>query len=266
MNSFNNVALFIKRAEEYQTKEFIMDAFMVNNIGKVRDIKFIKKHNDIGKNYNGVIVIFERWNMNRLVQSLFEQMSVSIDGTTRFYFDSIHYWIINIHRQKLPECEEFTLVDSSLPDKQRIKKLEDLVKSMSTKIYFMEGRQERSERSMMDYEEKHSRHNLCNMELRFQLEDKDMERKWAEDDLIQEIDRLKSKNQHLQCHLGLSAIDIARKDLEYENLKEEVRDYSSIVGYLENQKIEMKELLTRVLDTDPIKPVINSYIKDYLLD
>ena len=43
MNSFINVALFIKRAEEYQTKEFIMDAFMVNNIGKVRDIKFIKK-------------------------------------------------------------------------------------------------------------------------------------------------------------------------------------------------------------------------------
>ena len=75
-----------------------MDAFMVNNIGKVRDIKFIKKHNDIGKNYNGVIVIFERWNMNRLVQSLFDQMDVSNDGTTRFYFDSIHYWIINIQK------------------------------------------------------------------------------------------------------------------------------------------------------------------------
>ena len=264
MSSFNNVALFIKRAEEYQTKEFIMDAFRVNNIGNVRDIKFIKKHNDIGKNYNGVIVIFERWNMNRLVQSLFDQMAVSNDGTTRFYFDTIHYWIINIHRQKLPECEELILVDSSLPDKERIKQLEDLVKSMSTKIYFMDGRQERSERSMMDYEEKDSRHYLCNMDLRFQLEDKDMERKWTEDDLTQEIDRLKSENQHLCCRLGLSGIDMARKDTECENLKEDVRDYSCIVGYLENQIIEMKELLTQVLDTDPMKPVINSYIKDYL--
>ena len=50
--SFTNVALFIKRAEEYQTKEFIIEAFDSNNIGKVRDVKFIKKNNDIPANFN----------------------------------------------------------------------------------------------------------------------------------------------------------------------------------------------------------------------
>lgn len=117
--SFNNVALFIKRAEEYQTKEFIVEAFASKNIGKVRDIKFIKKYNDFGKSYNGAIVIFERWNMNTLVETLFNEMSTSPNGTTRFYFNDYRYWIINVHRQKLPECEEITTVDASLSEKEK---------------------------------------------------------------------------------------------------------------------------------------------------
>ncbi len=42
-SSFTNVALYIKRAEEYQTKEYIIKVFAERNIGKVHDVKFIKK-------------------------------------------------------------------------------------------------------------------------------------------------------------------------------------------------------------------------------
>ena len=38
-----NKSLFIKRAEEYQTKEFIINVFHKKNIGKVNDVTFIKK-------------------------------------------------------------------------------------------------------------------------------------------------------------------------------------------------------------------------------
>lgn len=265
MTSFNNVALFIKRAEEYQTKEFIINAFSVNNIGKVRDVKFIKKHNDnSGKNYNGVIVIFERWNINGLVQSLFDQMSDSKDGTTRFYFDNTHYWIINVHRQKLPECEELITVDTSLPDKERIKQLEDLVKSMASQMYYMSTRQERSERLMMEYEHKDMQHHLYNMELKFQLEDKDIEKKWAEDDFKEEIEKLKAENEKLNYRLALSSIDIVRKECEIEQLRQEVRDQSCILSYVENQSKEMQNMLNKVAITDPIKPIIDKYINENL--
>lgn len=265
MNStFTNVALFIKRAEEYQTKEFIIEAFSSNNIGKVKDVKFIKKNNDFGKNYNGVIVIFERWNMNRLVQSLFSEMSTSPDGTTRFYFDNYRYWIINIHKQKLQECEEIATVDSSLSDKDKINKLEELVKSMSAQIFYMQNRQEKSERSMMDLEHKDTYHHLVNVELRFQLEEKDREKKWAEDKQNEEIVRLREENEMLESRLALNAIDLVRKETQCETLKQELHDGNCILAYVENQAQEMKQMLRAVLDTDPVKPVINTYIKEYM--
>jgi hypothetical protein len=265
MNStFNNVALFIKRAEENQTKEFIIDAFVSNNIGNVRDVKFIKKQNDIGHNYHGVIVIFERWNMNRFVQTLFSEMAASPDGTTKFYFDHCRYWIINVHRQKLPECEEIAAVDSSLSDKDKISKLEELVKSMSAQIYYMQNRQEKSERTMMDLENKETYHHLVNMELRSQLEEKDWEKKWSEDELKEENERLREENEILRCRLALNAIDLVRKDTQCENLEQELRDSTCIMAYVENQAQEMKQMLRTVLDTDPVKPVINTYIKEYI--
>lgn len=262
--SFNNVALFIKRAEEYQTKEFIIEAFASKNIGKVRDIKFIKKNNDFGKSYNGVIVIFEYWNMNNLVQTLFNEMSTSSDGTTRFYFNDFRYWIINVHRQKLPECEEFTTVDSSLSDKDKIIKLEELVKSMSAQIHYMQTRQERSERSMMDLELKGTYHHLVNSELRSQIEQKDWEQKWNEDELREENKKLQEENETLRCRLALNAIDMVRKDFQIEKLQQEISDNSCVLSYVENQTQEMKHMLREVLDTDPSKPIINSYIKEYL--
>lgn len=262
--TFNNVALFIKRAEEYQTEEFIIETFASNNIGKVKDVKFIKKHNDIGRNYHGVIVIFERWNMNRLVQTLFSEMAASSDGTTKFYFDSNRYWIINVHRQKLPECEEMTVVDKSLSDKDKISKLEELVKSMSAQIYYMQNRQEKSERTMMDLENKETYHHLVNMELRSQLEEKDWEKKWAEDDFNEEIEKLRKENEILRCRLDFTAVDLARKDTQCEKLQEELSDSKYILSYVENQAQEMKQMLKAVLDTDPVKPVINTYMKEYL--
>ena len=262
--SFTNVALFIKRAEEYQTKEFIIEAFDSNNIGKVRDVKFIKKNNDMGKSYHGVIVIFERWNMNSLIQRLFNEMSASPDGTTKFYFEHYRYWIINIHKQKLPECEEITIVDSSLSDKERISKLEELVKSMSAQIYYMQNRQEHSERSMMELEHKETYHHLVNIELREQLKEKDSEKQRYEDKHQDETEKLRQENESLRCRLVLNSIDMVRKDIQIEKLQEEIRDNSCVLSYIENQTHQIKHILKDVLDTDPIKPVINSYITEYL--
>jgi hypothetical protein len=253
MSSFNNVALFIKRAEEFQTEEFIVDAFRNNNIGKVREVTFIKKNNDTGKKYNGVIVIFERWNINNLVETLINEMSASPDGTTRFYFDQSHYWIINIHKQKMIQCEETTLVDPSLSDKEKIAQLEEMVRSMSAQIHYNQKHQEKLDNKIADLEQKETHHHLVNMEIRAQLED-------VED----KFSRLETNVERMATRLELSNKQVDKLYDIIEEMEQDISDKNSIISYMEQQVQDMKTMLLGVLDTDPIKQSINDYIKYYL--
>ncbi len=246
-----NKSLFIKRAEEYQTKEFIINVFHKKNIGKVNDVTFIKKQNNVGKSYNGVIVIFEKWYNN----SLIDEINSSQNGTLKFNFNN-SYWFINVHKE--PEQEPLNIditsqLDcSTLSDKDRIKQLEDLVKSMSSKINYMQTRQERSERSMMDYEHKDTQHHLNNIELHALLEDKDVEQTWIEADFKEDIDTLTGENAILRSHLE-------RKYHECEQLREELKEKTCMLSYTENQITEMKQLLRPDDDNHPIKEYIKQY-------
>lgn len=173
MESFNNVSLYIKRAELECTKESIGEAFAHNNIGIVKDVRFIKKADQGGREYHGVIVLFERWFMNSKVKELLEKMDSSADGTTKFTYDYRgRYWYINVYKS---QNKEYITVDSSLPDKERIEALENSVQSMASQIHHSSLRQERTERQLMESEEKNYRYALLNIDLRSQLEDKAIE-------------------------------------------------------------------------------------------
>lgn len=243
-----NKSLFIKRAEEYQTKEFIINVFHKKNIGKVNDVKFIKKQNNVGKSYNGVIVTFDKWYNNSLIDEIIT------NGTVKFNFNN-SYWFINLHKE--PEKDDIDInidinsqLDCSI--EERIKQLEDLVKSMSSKINYMQTRQERSERIIMDYEHKDTQHHLNNIELHALLEDKDVEKTWIEADFKEDIDTLKAENLVLCAHLE-------RKYYECEKLKEELEDKTCMLSYCENQITEMKQLLRPDDDNHPIQEYIKQY-------
>jgi hypothetical protein len=231
-SSFMNVALFIKRAEESQTEEFITNTFKNSNIGIVKEVTFIKKTSN-GTPYNGVVVIFKKWNMNKYVEKLFNQMSESRDGTTRFYFEQKRYWIVNVHKQHLPECEETVIVDASLPDKERIEQLEMLVKSMSSQIFYAQTRNEKNERRMMEYEQKDVQKNLTNIELQFQVELKNIEQKIMEDEHQKEIQKLKDENMRMQARCSLLETDKEMNQYEIKSFKKEVVDLNSIIDHLE---------------------------------
>ena len=236
-----NKSLFIKRAEEYQTKEFIINVFHKKNIGKVNDVKFIKKQNPTGKSYNGVIVSFDKWYNNSLIDEIIK------NGTFKFNFNN-SYWFINIHKDKEPEVEECINIDINLSDKDRIKQLEDLVKTMSYQMNYLK---ERSERIIMDYEHKDTQHHLNNIELHAKLDDKDAEQTWIEADFKEDIDTLKRENMVLCAHLE-------KKYYECEKLKEELKEKTCMLSYCENQITEMRHILNDVHD-HPIK----EYIKEY---
>jgi hypothetical protein len=237
MNTLN-VSLFIKRAEEYQTKEFIINIFHKKNIGKVNDVKFIKKQNHTGKSYNGVIVSFEKWYNNNLLNEIQQN-----NGTFKFNFNN-SYWFINVHKEVLEEI----ILPNNLSDTDRIKQLEDLVKSMSSQINYLK---ERSERTIMEYEHKHTQQHLNNIELRAQLDDKDAERSWIESDFKEDIDSLKGENELLCAHLD-------RKYHECLQLKEQLTEQTCMLVYTQNQITEMK-LLLRPDDNHPIKEYIKQY-------
>jgi hypothetical protein len=239
-----NKSLFIKRAEEYQNKEFIFNVFHKKNIGEVKDVTFIKKQNHTGKSYNGVIVTFNKWYNNSLIDDIIK------NGTIKFNFNN-SYWFINIHKE--PELEECIKdididIDINLSDKDRIKQLEDLVKSMSSQMNYLK---ERSERIIMDYEHNHTQQHLNNIELRAQLDDKDAERTWIEADFKEDIDALKAENQLMCAHLD-------RKYYECLALKEEITEKTCMLSYCENQITEMRHILKDIQD-HPIK----EYIKEY---
>jgi hypothetical protein len=239
MNTLN-VTLFIKRAEEYQTKEFIINIFHKKNIGKVNEVKFIKKQNHTGKSYNGVIVSFEKWYNNNLLNEIHSAQN----GTFKFNFNN-SYWFINVHKEVL---EEFIL-PTNLSDTDRIKQLEDLVKSMSSQINYIK---ERSERTIMEYEHKHTQQHLNNIELRAQLDEKDAEKSWIESDFKEDIETLKAENQLLSEHLE-------RKYYECLTLKEELKEQTCMLDYTEN-KVQHMVLMLKEL---PCKEVIDTYIKEY---
>ncbi len=247
MEKFNTVSLFIKRAEEFQTEDFIIQAFNENNIGKVSNIKFIKKQNENGTSYNGVIVCFEEWYSNKLTERLLNEMSSSSDGTTKFYFNRSRYWIITVHQKKNADTEKTIYVDPSLPNEERIRQLESLVQTMACQIHYQETKLQKNETIMMEYEQKHSRSHLLNIDLMSQLEDtkvhelsyqketakniqltsdneellEENNQLWLENEKLKaEMHKLQNANNELHSRLILSSFRTHRKNIECEELRE----------------------------------------------
>lgn len=223
MESFSSVSLYIKRVEMHQTKEFIMDTFSNLSIGKVRDVRFIKKIGPTGMEYNGAVVTFVSWSMNSRVKQLFDSMNETLDGTTKliYNYETNRYWIIMVYKSQFPEFEEMTTVDPKLPDKEKIKQLENLVKSMAAQMHYMQLRQEKSERQAMDHENNETKNYMTNLNLRCQLEEQTQDSKWTEEDLLEELQQTQGEVEMLRCKLGCLGIELARKEEECERLKME---------------------------------------------
>jgi hypothetical protein len=238
--TFNNISLYIKRVELHLTSNFIINAFNNNNIGIVKEVKFTKKTDNSGKDYNGAIIIFERWFTNTKVNKLLDDMNNSEDGSTKFIYDKYgHYWYINIYNAVMPESQQVALIDSTLPDKQRIIELEKLLQNMTTQMYYMQTRNEFNERQLMEYEQKRTYHYLCNVELRSLLEEKEAELDEINNNLNNEINVHLGEISMLKCRLACMSISLVRKDEECIKLKQELSDEKYYIKTNNEQNMDM---------------------------
>lgn len=93
----NSFGLYIKRAESFQNAEFISHIMEVQGVGIVKSVTLIPKVSANGAAYNGAIVLFSNTQVTPTVENLLQRMEESLDGTCRYNYDMVRYWIIKRH-------------------------------------------------------------------------------------------------------------------------------------------------------------------------
>jgi len=130
---------------------------------------------------------------------------------------------------------------------------------MSAQIYYMQTNNEKNERRMMEYEQRDIQKHLINTELQYQLEMKDIDQIWIEEQHQKEIQQLKNENLCLRASCSLLETDVAKHLKQEQILKQEVSDLNDVVNYLENQLEDMSEMLSETSTKNIINPIIESY-------
>ena len=213
-----NIRLYIKRCEtNCANKEYISEAFKTNNYGIVNDIKLLEKNNANGDKYYGVIVVFGQWFMNERVRSLFHELETNEFNTAKLYHDRItqKYWIVNEFKHKLEEDvieDKRPLISETIvDDKEKIRALESLAKSLLVQMEHLQVRCDKYEQTIMSYEENQRHDYVKNMGMRFEVEDKiqELEEKTKElEEKNKIIDELKEKVQDLTTIMKFSEISL----------------------------------------------------------
>jgi hypothetical protein len=216
----SSLTLYIRRAELFHTEEYIKAAFYNNDYGLVGDVQFIKKTNEQGKEYNGVIVTFEHVFQSPKVAKLREELATSEDNTGFIVHDQAHrrYWIVQVYEPQVYEPQVYEQQEKPEHSNMNIELLVIQLNQMKRKMDQMESQ-------MMDYEYDRVRNEIVNQELREQL--------LAKDEII----------ATQQCKLVCMAIDLTKKESEYEKLQHELTDQKYVLRYIEEQANEMREML-----------------------
>ena len=134
MSSVMPTKFFIKRAEKFHTREYIVNAFARYNHAVVSNVTFIPRlDNDGVHRYNAVVVTVAQWLANgqkigRLIADL------APTGVLKYVHDAHggkFYWFVT---KFTTENEGVQLPPTSLDDAERISRLEEMVRSQETLI------------------------------------------------------------------------------------------------------------------------------------
>ena len=234
-NTIKNISLYIKRAEQMHTKEYIMSAFQKAQYGKVKDVKFIEKKGETGPKYNGAIVIFDLWFNNKKVTSLFDSLQTATDGCTKIIHDEHkqRYWYVMEYKVKTHEVDEYIcdpVVSTSLSKDEQIQQLTKLVHSLTSQMHYFETTNQKNEQRMMDYERVQVNAKLLNDDHKFQLFLLDLEADRETEDFKKIQENLEKENAVLKDNLLVKAE-------ECTTLTNELYDNENILNYYESNSV-----------------------------
>ena len=230
------IALYIRRAELHHTKEYISKALEFNMYGIVKDIQFVAKSSG-SIAYNGVIVIFNSVFLNARVISMCNDLTDTVDKTSKIYHDFTgKYWIVNEHKQQeLLEHEDDDEIDNiieTMSHDTKVDTLTTMLKSSAVQMHYLQKSNQRNERQLMDQSNDETHSFLCNAELRDQIEEHiQYNKELKEDNKALKEDNRKLNEELVQCRTMVACLQI-QHSIDLKDAKLELDDATQIISYM----------------------------------
>ena len=100
----------------------------------------------------------------------------------------------------------------------RIKELEQIVRTMSDKMSYMQKINDHYDKLLINAEQKHIRNHKI-------------------------LKKIQKENEDLRCHISNLTIELISKENDYDNLSKELREEKHILSFIEEQTTEMRNMI-----------------------
>jgi len=117
----------------------------------------------------------------------------------------------------------------------RIKELEQIVRTMSDKMSYMQTINDHYDKLLIDAEKEHARNHKI-------------------------LKKIQKENEELRCHLANLAIELIRKENDYDNLSKELREEKNVLSFIEEQTTEMRSIINNSDNNKKCKLTIEELI------
>ena len=100
----------------------------------------------------------------------------------------------------------------------RIKELEEVVRTMSDKMSYMQTINDHYDKLLINAEKEHIRNHKI-------------------------LKKIQKENEELRCHISNLTIELISKENDYDNLSKELREEKHILSFIEEQTTEMRNMI-----------------------
>jgi chromosome segregation ATPase len=100
----------------------------------------------------------------------------------------------------------------------RIKELEEVVRTMSEKMSYMQKINDHYDKLLINAEKEHIRNHKI-------------------------LKKIQKENEELRCHISNLTIELISKENDYDNLSKELREEKHILSFIEEQTTEMRNMI-----------------------
>ena len=93
MSSIKNVSLYIPHIFANYSKEDVLQVFEDQNIGEIKNIDFVSKIGQDGKQFNAAYIHFNHWHDN-IASANFQERVINPNKDARLMYDKPWFWIV----------------------------------------------------------------------------------------------------------------------------------------------------------------------------
>ena len=209
------MSIYIKRAEVNHTEDYIKH--QLKDYGSIDSMQFINKIDNFKKQYNGVIVNFNQWNYNNVVENLWQDLHANKDSPTKIYHGpkNSKFWIVTEYKSVKSDTVNVTNSNTDLDLSNLCDKSIQIINDLQLKVKLLENKLEKKEQFCMQSEHSRMTTWMDAQGLEGEIVDLNMQLKWSNDDfdalkkktslLIKKNTKLMNENRDLKLSISATA-------------------------------------------------------------